>query len=80
MIIHTTTYGKGEATKNSNEAKYSAIFDNLSDFLIVLFCLNWPATGLSPSYTGKGSAAKFELHITFYVSVIQRCSCCPKDK
>jgi cohesin loading factor subunit SCC2 len=39
--------GKGKATKNSNEAEYRTIFDNLiSDLLVVLFWPEWPAASL----------------------------------
>jgi len=39
--------GKGKTTKNSNEAEYRAIFDNLvSDLLVVLFWPEWPAASL----------------------------------
>ena len=39
--------GKTKITKNSNEAEYRAIFDNLiSDLLVVLFWPEWPASSL----------------------------------
>lgn len=39
--------GKTKVTKNSNEAEYRAIFDNLiSDLLVVLFWPEWPAASL----------------------------------
>lgn len=39
--------GKTKITKNSNEAEYRAIFDNLiSDLLVVLFWPEWPAASL----------------------------------
>lgn len=39
--------GKAKVTKNSNEAEYRAIFDNLiSDLLAVLFWPEWPAASL----------------------------------
>lgn len=39
--------GKGKLTKNSNEAEYRVILDNLiSDLLIVLFWPEWPAASL----------------------------------
>ncbi|KAF8208426.1 hypothetical protein K438DRAFT_2012502 [Mycena galopus ATCC 62051] len=39
--------GKGKATKNSNEAEYRAIFDNLiSDLLAVLYWPEYPAASL----------------------------------
>ena len=43
----STRSGKGKATKNSNEAEYRAIFDNLiADLLTVLYWPEWPAAGL----------------------------------
>jgi len=43
----TKRSGKGKVTKNSNEAEYRAIFDNLiGDLLAVLFWPEWPAAGL----------------------------------
>lgn len=43
----TKRSGKGKATKNSNEAEYRAIFDNLiGDLLVVLFWPEWPAAGV----------------------------------
>lgn len=39
--------GKTKTTKNSNEAEYRVIFDNLvSDLLAVLFWPEWPAASL----------------------------------
>ena len=39
--------GKTKITKNSNEAEYRAILDNLiSDLLVVLFWPEWPAASL----------------------------------
>jgi len=39
--------GKGKSTKNSNEAEYRTIFDNLiSDLLVVLYWPEWPAASL----------------------------------
>ncbi|OBZ71396.1 Protein rad9 [Grifola frondosa] len=39
--------GKSKVTKNTNEAEYRAIFDNLiSDLLVVLFWPEWPAASL----------------------------------
>lgn len=41
-------------TKNSNEAEYRAIFDNLiEDLLVVLFWPEWPAAGLILSIVSK---------------------------
>ncbi|KAG5351628.1 hypothetical protein C0989_005551 [Termitomyces sp. Mn162] len=46
--------GKGKATKNSNEAEYRAIFDNLiSDLLSVLYWPEWPAASLLLSIASK---------------------------
>ncbi|KAH7103288.1 hypothetical protein BKA62DRAFT_696412 [Auriculariales sp. MPI-PUGE-AT-0066] len=43
----TQRAGKGKITKNTNEAEYRAIFDNLiSDLLAVLFWPEWPAASL----------------------------------
>ena len=47
VIFLTQRSGKAKATKNSNEAEYRAIFDNLvSDLLVVLFWPEWPAASL----------------------------------
>ncbi|KAI0265712.1 hypothetical protein BC834DRAFT_970070 [Gloeopeniophorella convolvens] len=47
VLFLTQRAGKAKATKNSNEAEYRAIFDNLvSDLLVVLFWPEWPAAGL----------------------------------
>ncbi|KAF9457433.1 hypothetical protein BDZ94DRAFT_1326256 [Collybia nuda] len=46
--------GKGKATKNSNEAEYRTIFDNLiSDLLVVLYWPEWPAASLLLSIACK---------------------------
>lgn len=46
--------GKGKATKNSNEAEYRTIFDNLiSDLLAVLNWPEWPAASLLLSIACK---------------------------
>ncbi|KAJ7366455.1 hypothetical protein DFH08DRAFT_1003444, partial [Mycena albidolilacea] len=46
--------GKGKATKNSNEAEYRAIFDNLiSDLLAVLYWPEYPAASLLLSIATK---------------------------
>jgi cohesin loading factor subunit SCC2 len=46
--------GKGKATKNSNEAEYRTIFDNLiSDLLAVLYWPEWPAASLLLSIASK---------------------------
>lgn len=47
VLFLTQRAGKAKATKNSNEAEYRAIFDNLvSDLLVVLFWPEWPAASL----------------------------------
>ncbi|KAI0823297.1 hypothetical protein BC628DRAFT_1504458 [Trametes gibbosa] len=47
VIFLTQRSGKTKTTKNSNEAEYRAIFDNLiSDLLAVLFWPEWPAASL----------------------------------
>ncbi|KAJ7246366.1 hypothetical protein C8J57DRAFT_1675032 [Mycena rebaudengoi] len=54
IIFLTQRSGKGKATKNSNEAEYRAIFDNLiSDLLVVLFWPEWPAATLLLSIASK---------------------------
>ncbi|KAI0643094.1 hypothetical protein C8Q79DRAFT_1002826 [Trametes meyenii] len=47
VLFLTQRSGKTKTTKNSNEAEYRAIFDNLiSDLLAVLFWPEWPAASL----------------------------------
>lgn len=47
ILFLTQRSGKTKTTKNSNEAEYRAIFDNLiSDLLTVLFWPEWPAAAL----------------------------------
>ncbi|KII90510.1 hypothetical protein PLICRDRAFT_697054 [Plicaturopsis crispa FD-325 SS-3] len=47
ILFLTQRSGKGKATKNSNEAEYRTIFDNLiSDLLAVLYWPEWPAASL----------------------------------
>ncbi|KAH9961425.1 hypothetical protein BGW80DRAFT_1438760 [Lactifluus volemus] len=47
VLFLTQRSGKAKATKNSNEAEYRAIFDNLvSDLLVVLYWPEWPAASL----------------------------------
>lgn len=54
IIFLNSRSGKGKATKNSNEAEYRAIFDNLmEDVLSVLFWPEWPAAGLLLSIACK---------------------------
>ncbi|KAG6853818.1 hypothetical protein C0991_001064 [Blastosporella zonata] len=52
--LYGGTSGKGKATKNSNEAEYRTIFDNLiSDLLSVLYWPEWPAASLLLSIASK---------------------------
>ncbi|RDX49866.1 hypothetical protein OH76DRAFT_1556053 [Lentinus brumalis] len=54
IIFLTQRSGKTKTTKNSNEAEYRAIFDNLiSDLLVVLFWPEWPAASLILSLVCK---------------------------
>ncbi|KAG6812718.1 radiation sensitive protein rad9 [Tricholoma furcatifolium] len=54
VLFLTQRSGKGKATKNSNEAEYRAIFDNLiSDLLTVLYWPEWPAASLLLSIASK---------------------------
>ncbi|KAF8904085.1 hypothetical protein CPB84DRAFT_1773363 [Gymnopilus junonius] len=54
IIFLTQRSGKGKATKNSNEAEYRTIFDNLiDDLLAVLFWPEWPAASLILSIASK---------------------------
>ncbi|KZW01563.1 hypothetical protein EXIGLDRAFT_738517 [Exidia glandulosa HHB12029] len=47
VVFLTQRAGKGKNTKNTNEAEYRAIFDNLiSDLLAVLFWPEWPSASL----------------------------------
>ena len=47
ILFLTQRSGKMKTTKNSNEAEYRTIFDNLiSDLLAVLFWPEWPAASL----------------------------------
>ncbi|PCH40319.1 hypothetical protein WOLCODRAFT_67627 [Wolfiporia cocos MD-104 SS10] len=47
IVFLTQRSGKSKVTKNSNEAEYRAIFDNLiSDLLTVLFWPEWPAASI----------------------------------
>lgn len=46
-LHHISRSGKGKLTKNSNEAEYRIILDNLiSDLLVVLYWPEWPAASL----------------------------------
>ncbi|KAJ7081353.1 hypothetical protein B0H15DRAFT_924231 [Mycena belliarum] len=54
IIFLTQRSGKGKATKNSNEAEYRTIFDNLiSDLLAVLYWPEYPAASLLLSIASK---------------------------
>ncbi|KAF8073449.1 hypothetical protein FPV67DRAFT_1559883 [Lyophyllum atratum] len=54
ILFLTQRSGKGKATKNSNEAEYRTIFDNLiSDLLAVLYWPEWPAASLLLSIACK---------------------------
>ncbi|KIO02759.1 hypothetical protein M404DRAFT_15882 [Pisolithus tinctorius Marx 270] len=47
ILFLTQRSGKGKQTKNSNEAEYRVILDNLiSDLLVVLYWPEWPAASL----------------------------------
>jgi cohesin loading factor subunit SCC2 len=61
VLFLTQRSGKAKATKNSNEAEYRAIFDNLvSDLLVVLYWPEWPAASLL-----LGIICKFMVGVTF---------------
>ncbi|KZP26313.1 hypothetical protein FIBSPDRAFT_1040859 [Athelia psychrophila] len=54
VLFLTQRSGRNKATKNSNEAEYRAIFDNLiADLLSVLFWPEWPAASLLLSIVCK---------------------------
>ncbi|KAG0704778.1 hypothetical protein DFH29DRAFT_981273 [Suillus ampliporus] len=54
VVYLTQRSGKGKLTKNSNEAEYRTIFDNLiSDLLVVLYWPEWPAASLLLSIVCK---------------------------
>ncbi|KAH9924608.1 uncharacterized protein BXZ73DRAFT_50340 [Epithele typhae] len=64
IIFLTQRSGKTKTTKNSNEAEYRAIFDNLiSDLLAVLFWPEWPAASLILSLMCK-------FMVRFYASLV----------
>jgi cohesin loading factor subunit SCC2 len=68
IIFLTQRSGKGKATKNSNEAEYRLIFDNLiDDLLVVLFWPEWPAAGLILSI-----ASKFMVCANFVIFALKR--------
>ncbi|KAJ3525731.1 hypothetical protein NMY22_g10453 [Coprinellus aureogranulatus] len=54
IVFLNSRSGKGKATKNSNEAEYRAIFDNLmEDLLAVLYWPEWPAAALLLSMASR---------------------------
>ncbi|KAI0734724.1 hypothetical protein C8Q72DRAFT_321316 [Fomitopsis betulina] len=61
VLFLTQRSGKTKSTKNSNEAEYRAIFDNLiSDLLCVLFWPEWPAASLLLSIICKYMVASLD--------------------
>ncbi|KAI0078215.1 ARM repeat-containing protein [Panus rudis PR-1116 ss-1] len=61
ILFLTQRSGKTKITKNSNEAEYRAIFDNLiSDLLTVLFWPEWPAASLLLSIACKFMVASLD--------------------
>ncbi|KAK1217276.1 Sister chromatid cohesion protein 2 [Marasmius sp. AFHP31] len=61
ILFLTQRSGKNKATKNSNEAEYRTIFDNLiSDLLVVLFWPEWPAASLLLSVACKFMLASLD--------------------
>ncbi|TFY83179.1 hypothetical protein EWM64_g834 [Hericium alpestre] len=61
IVFLTQRSGKGKATKNSNEAEYRNILDNLiSDVLAVLFWPEWPAASLLLSIICKFMVASLD--------------------
>ncbi|CAL1713404.1 unnamed protein product [Somion occarium] len=61
ILFLTQRSGKTKTTKNSNEAEYRAIFDNLiSDLLTVLFWPEWPAAALLLSIACKFMVASLD--------------------
>ncbi|PFH53278.1 hypothetical protein AMATHDRAFT_73479 [Amanita thiersii Skay4041] len=54
VLFLTQRSGKSKTVKNTNEAEYRTIFDNLiSDLLVVLFLPEWPAASLLLSIACK---------------------------
>ncbi|KAJ7719905.1 sister chromatid cohesion C-terminus-domain-containing protein [Mycena metata] len=61
IIFLTQRSGKGKATKNSNEAEYRSIFDNLiSDLLSVLYWPEYPAASLLLNIASKFMVASLD--------------------
>ena len=68
--------GKGKITKNSNEAEYRIIFDNLiSDLLVVLYWPEWPAASLLLSIACKYMV--FKLTIVAEIKQLTLSDRCP---
>lgn len=54
VLFLTQRSGKSKTVKNTNEAEYRTIFDNLiSDLLVVLYWPEWPAASLLLSIACK---------------------------
>ncbi|KAF8889236.1 hypothetical protein CPB85DRAFT_1441418 [Mucidula mucida] len=61
ILFLTRRSGTGKATKNSNEAEYRQIFDNLlQDVLVVLYWPEWPAASLLLSVASKFMVAALD--------------------
>ncbi|KAK0188221.1 hypothetical protein F5146DRAFT_1062556 [Armillaria mellea] len=61
IIFLTQRSGKGKTTKNTNEAEYRLIFDNLiSDVLVVLYWPEWPAASVLLSVASKFMVAALD--------------------
>ncbi|KAG8214779.1 hypothetical protein J3R82DRAFT_9915 [Butyriboletus roseoflavus] len=61
VLFLTQRSGKGKLTKNSNEAEYRIILDNLiSDLLVVLYWPEWPAASLILSVICKFMVASLD--------------------
>ncbi|KAF8133417.1 hypothetical protein EV363DRAFT_1470656 [Boletus edulis] len=61
VLFLTQRSGKGKLTKNSNEAEYRIILDNLiSDLLVVLYWPEWPAASLILSVVCKFMVASLD--------------------
>ncbi|KIK80090.1 hypothetical protein PAXRUDRAFT_833727 [Paxillus rubicundulus Ve08.2h10] len=61
VLFLTQRSGKSKQTKNSNEAEYRIILDNLiTDLLVVLYWPEWPAAGLILSVICKFMVASLD--------------------
>ncbi|KAF8621415.1 hypothetical protein AX15_007826 [Amanita polypyramis BW_CC] len=61
VLFLTQRSGKSKAVKNTNEAEYRTIFDNLiSDLLVVLYWPEWPAASLLLSIACKYMVASLD--------------------